>query len=522
MRSTWPRARKRPAPACRRCSPTRPSGPRPRDAWPPLPPSRIAGRTAGSCCWISSRCGWPAATDPGERARILEDAATCADTRAGDQKRALAWLCEALPLAGTSARLEHELLRLAAATGDFAGPARAIGETIAAGGAPPLTLAHLHERRGQLLEAHIGDLAAASESYAAALALTPERLEPRRSLLRTLVRLERLARRRPPARRREHVARRARHRAAAALRIAGARGRPDPRRARRAGRRRRRRGARHVRPPRSARARRDVLHRARAGHGCGRGRARTRARGGSAPPPHPAAPRRPAAPPPRSPAGRHADAPGRRAARQPGLLARGGGDRAQARSVTRRSRSICSAGSTRTPATCWRATRARAASWAPPTPPRHAVDEAVRMHVASGTPDAVGVATTLLLDSARLRVPDQRRWGWLRRAAELTEGALDDRGGRDPDLAAAPRAGAPGRDRARGAGAPVRGRGPLRRRRRACGPPSWSAARIRSAGSRCAWRLSVSAGCSNSGATRPTCCAPACANGRGTPPRWAS
>src|SRR5204862_2002257 len=123
---------------------------------------------------------WPrrgaGATDPGERARILEDAAMCADTRAGDQKRALAWLCEAMPLAGTSARLEHELLRLAAATGDFVAPARAIGATIAAGGAPPLTLAHLHERRGQLLEAHIGDLAAATESYAAALALTPERL----------------------------------------------------------------------------------------------------------------------------------------------------------------------------------------------------------------------------------------------------------------------------------------------------------------------------------------------------------
>ena len=43
----------------------------------------------------------------GERARILEDAAVCAETRAGDHKRALAWLCEALPLAGTSARLEQ-------------------------------------------------------------------------------------------------------------------------------------------------------------------------------------------------------------------------------------------------------------------------------------------------------------------------------------------------------------------------------------------------------------------------------
>jgi tetratricopeptide (TPR) repeat protein len=46
-----------------------------------------------------------AAADAGERARILEDAAASAEQRAGDQKRALAWLCQAMPLAGQSARL---------------------------------------------------------------------------------------------------------------------------------------------------------------------------------------------------------------------------------------------------------------------------------------------------------------------------------------------------------------------------------------------------------------------------------
>ena len=44
---------------------------------------------------------------PGAKARILEDAAAAAEARGGDQKRALDWLCAALPLAGTSARLEH-------------------------------------------------------------------------------------------------------------------------------------------------------------------------------------------------------------------------------------------------------------------------------------------------------------------------------------------------------------------------------------------------------------------------------
>src|SRR6185503_12889492 len=71
--------------------------------------------------------------DPRERARILEDAAVRAETRAGDGKRALAWLCEALPLAGATARLEREILRLAEATGDYAMVARAIAETIAGG-----------------------------------------------------------------------------------------------------------------------------------------------------------------------------------------------------------------------------------------------------------------------------------------------------------------------------------------------------------------------------------------------------
>ena len=91
-----------------------------RGCWPPPPPRTdswqllldlVPLRLAG-------------ASDPGDARRILEDAAACAETRAGDQKRALAWLCEALPLAGANAKLERELLRLAEATGDFAGAAR--------------------------------------------------------------------------------------------------------------------------------------------------------------------------------------------------------------------------------------------------------------------------------------------------------------------------------------------------------------------------------------------------------------
>jgi tetratricopeptide (TPR) repeat protein len=365
--------------------------------------------------------------DPAERARLLEDAAVCAETRAGDQKRALAWLCEALPLAGTSARLEQELLRLAEATGDFTGAARALAETIAGGGAPPLTLAHMHERRGNLLESRLGDLPGACESYAAALALTPERLEPKRSLLRTLVRVGRLADAarllvdpsttadardtvllplyqsitlesgeiRPAltalgeaidvspgldaATRRDLHARASTWfidhcqdtaAAEAALeRALAADGRHVPMLIRRAELQRRR----------PDRALVETLTRLAAEQPDNLDYLREAAE---------------IAANPLSDESLVIELLGRLYDRAGNLLARGG-----------------------------RATGGVMAADAA----AHAVDESVRLHVASGTAERLGTATTLMLDSARLKVSDERRWGWLRRAAELTETALDDR-----------------------------------------------------------------------------------------------
>jgi len=369
-----------------------------------------------------------AAADRGERARILEDAAVCADTRAGDQKRALAWLCEALPLAGASARLEQEVLRLAEATGDFAGVARALGETIAAGGAPALTLAHLHELRGQLLETRISDLGAATASYASALALTPERLEPRRSLLRTLVRVGRFA--------------------DAAKLLVDAGTNRDARDAellplfeslaRDAGK---------IGPALSAleeaidaasgldaAARRDLhAHAATAfvEHGQDIDAAEALDRALAADPRHvPTLLRRTEL------QRRHPDRPlvetlSRLAAEQPDNLdyLREAADIAS-RAISDEPLAIQLLGrlydhagnllSRGAPAT-GRLAAADAAA--------QAVDESVRMHVASGAAERLGIATTLLLDSARLRVSDERRRGWLRRAAELTDSALDDKPG---------------------------------------------------------------------------------------------
>jgi hypothetical protein len=125
----------------------------------------------------------------GARARLLQEAAGIAEERAGDRARAFEWLCQALPRAGENLALVREVLRLAEATGGAARAAEALAGAIAAGGWAPLPLAHLHERRGALLEENVGDLARARESYEAALALTPERLGPRRRVLSVAVRL---------------------------------------------------------------------------------------------------------------------------------------------------------------------------------------------------------------------------------------------------------------------------------------------------------------------------------------------
>jgi tetratricopeptide (TPR) repeat protein len=123
------------------------------------------------------------------RARLLEESAAIAEERAGDRKQAFEWLCQALPLAGGSLALEREVLRLAEATDGHARAADALGAAIGAGGLAPLPLAHLHERRGTLLEENVADLPGARASYEAALAITPERLGPRRRLVGLLVRL---------------------------------------------------------------------------------------------------------------------------------------------------------------------------------------------------------------------------------------------------------------------------------------------------------------------------------------------
>ena len=367
--------------------------------------------------------------DPAARARLFEEAAARAETSAGDPKRALGWLCEALPLVGPSARLEREVLRLAEATGDFASAARAFGACAESHGLAPLVLAHLHELRGNLLETRIGDLATAAGSHAAALALTPDRLEPRRSLLRTLVRLGRFA---------DAAALIVDPRAAADARdtvlwplfeslaveagqiraavtalgeaVDGAAALDGPTR-----RDLQARVARlfvdHVQDA-------DVAERA-------------LARALAADPRHVPTLLARADLQRRRPDRGLVETLGRLAVEQTdnldflreaaeiasGTLA----DEALALDLLGRLYDRAGSVLARAAEATGRLSAADAAA--------QAVDETVRLHVASGTPGRLREAAALLLDGARRRLPDDRRRAWLRRAAELTAGPLADKAG---------------------------------------------------------------------------------------------
>ena len=459
---------KRPGPACRRCSRTRPSGPRPRDAWPPLPP---AGRPDSwqllldlvplRLAAASDRGERPASWRTPRRARRRAPAIRSARSRGCARRcrsrgRAPAW----------STRSCAWRRRPATSRGRPARSARP---------SPPAARRRSRSRTcmnggGACSRRTSADLAAASESYAAALALTPERLEPRRSLLRTLVRLGRL----PEAARLlvdANTSPDARDTVLLPLyeSLALEAGQSAPR------------SARWKTPstprPASTRPPAAICTRASRRPSSSTAQDTDAAEGAleralAADPRHVATLLRRADLQRRHPDRRLVETLTRLAAEQPDnldFLQRGGGDRARAarrRGARNRicSRRLCAHAGNLLARDARASGKLGAADAA-----AYAVDEAVRVHVASGTPDAVGVATTLLLDSARLRVPDQRRWGWLRRAAELTEGALDDRPGAIRIWRLLHEQ-APEDEIAREAlRAPVRGRGPLRRRRRLAG-----------------------------------------------------
>src|SRR6185437_4261089 len=298
--------------------------------------------------------------------------------------------------------LGREVLRLAEATGGFARAAEALGAAIAAGQWAPLPLADLHERRGALLEEKVGELAGARQSYEAALALTPERLGPRRRLLGLLVRAGDLP-------------------AAAALIVD-----PAVSPATRAG---------VLLPLYESLARNEKDAQTLAAAAAALAGAADQAA-------DPALVRALGAEPGHVPTLRQR-AELQRARRDGGLvetLRRLSSEQPNDLDSLREAAGVALAGTDEPLALALlgqlaeRATRLLQMRGGAADPQAldaaiHAIDESVRLHVAAGGPERLRRATALLLEGARLPATDDTRHAWLRRAAELTEDRLADRPG---------------------------------------------------------------------------------------------
>ncbi|MEZ4293438.1 MAG: hypothetical protein R3B70_00555 [Polyangiaceae bacterium] len=117
------------------------------------------------------------------RTELLREAADLFEEKKGDSAAALSALARAMPLAPEDTSIEERVLALAEATGDHATAARALGEAVAAEPPAPRA-ADLHERRGSLLETHLGDTKGALEAYLSAFELAPERAATAASVVR--------------------------------------------------------------------------------------------------------------------------------------------------------------------------------------------------------------------------------------------------------------------------------------------------------------------------------------------------
>jgi thioredoxin-like negative regulator of GroEL len=127
------------------------------------------------------------APDDDARTELLREAADLHEAREDDRSAALAALARALPLSPDDVAIEARMLALAAATGEHAVAARALGEAVRA--CPPgLRAADLHERRGALLEEHLADVSGAREAYLEAFSHASDRPRTAAAVVRVAVR----------------------------------------------------------------------------------------------------------------------------------------------------------------------------------------------------------------------------------------------------------------------------------------------------------------------------------------------
>jgi tetratricopeptide (TPR) repeat protein len=121
-----------------------------------------------------------------DRAEVLRQAAEVVETRGNDKAQAFAFLARALPEKPGDVALEQGLLRLAAATKNYAGAvaplelaSEAAASQAAAGGAAPdaARAAHLRLTAAELRAEHLGEAAEANAVFMEALRAAPDRAD---------------------------------------------------------------------------------------------------------------------------------------------------------------------------------------------------------------------------------------------------------------------------------------------------------------------------------------------------------
>ncbi|MBK6917436.1 MAG: tetratricopeptide repeat protein [Deltaproteobacteria bacterium] len=130
--------------------------------------------------------------EPRRAIAVLREAATLHELHAGDAAAALESIAHAFTLDPTDTGLEHDLLRLGAATGRWDTVADAY-RTATAVAAHPARAAHLHAAEGRVRERELEDPDGAVRAYAAAGEHDPESIDIQRSVARAAARAGRFA-----------------------------------------------------------------------------------------------------------------------------------------------------------------------------------------------------------------------------------------------------------------------------------------------------------------------------------------
>lgn len=114
---------------------------------------------------------------------VLREAAALYENRSADLPAAQAAIARALVLDPSDTGLEHELMRLAEATQDWAATADAYRRAVEEAGPSPARAAHLYGKEGELRE-RLGDHEGATRAYGAAAEFDPESLVTQRAVIR--------------------------------------------------------------------------------------------------------------------------------------------------------------------------------------------------------------------------------------------------------------------------------------------------------------------------------------------------